>query len=204
MQYKHGEKGCPAFFSADYNTSEYEWDGLDPNPDKFIINNTYTCKAKHPLVDFDFYGNPTSIVSEDFIKVCDELSVLYRTIPVEITQIGNKHTVKEYYYFLVKSNVEILDRSLSTFKDAVDLYTGEVVYNKIYDPKKVHYYDYICKFVINSNIEFPHLFRCMETLELTCTDAFKDACEDKAIKGISFIPIDEEYKYDPWSEISEE
>lgn len=204
LEYKHGEKGCPAFFSADYNTSEYEWDALDPNPDKFIINNTYTCKAKDPFINFDFYGAPTPIVSEEFTKVCDELRVLYRTIPVKIIQKDNMPTSKEYHYFLVKSNIEILDRNLSIFADAVDIYTGEIVYNKIYHPQKINAYDHIKKFVIKSNIELPHLFRGMETLELICTDTFKTVCEAKGLKGVSFIPLDDDYKYDPWGEITEE
>lgn len=45
-----------------------------------------------------------------------------------------------------------------------------------------------------------NLFRCTETMDLVCSQGFKSEVERCALKGIDFLPIDENYSYDPWGE----
>lgn len=39
-------------------------------------------------------------------------------------------------------------------------------------------------------------------MELVCNEKFKGEAERVALKGVEFIPIDNNYIYDPWGEVS--
>lgn len=98
--------------------------------------------------------------------------------------------------FLPVNRLPLLDAKLSEFTEARAVESGELIENKIYPMQAI--YNNITRFV-TSGAEFPHLFKCSEILELVCTREFMQLAMERGLNCIDFIPIDENFKYDPWA-----
>lgn len=196
LEYQSGERGCPTFFNADLN-HDWQWDDYDPNPEKFIITESYTYKAKHQVIDFDF-GDRGHPVSEDFINTCDNFNMNYRSIPVEIIQSTKKPTQKKYFFLLTKDYKTIIDLKNSEYEVSRTLETGEIFTNKNF-PENPDF-EFIKKFVIDTDkIKNLHIFRCTDLdMKYVCSQEFKDACISRNLKGIKFTPIDEKFQSIPY------
>jgi hypothetical protein len=198
MQYKNSDKGCPAALVGFFNHEKFEWASYEPNPIKIAIKNEYKLglsdlDMKLEDLDFDFYQVGAIYVSSDFLKVCDALGASYRAVPLEISFDGETRK-DEFFIFLPGESLPALDTNLSTYEVAKDVETGDVVNSPIYSGQVS--IDTVDLFVVSDSVE-SDIFRCQETLELFCSERFKLAAS--SLKGISFIEVDENYRYDPWA-----
>ncbi len=150
-------------------------------------------------VDFDFYGSQTNFVSEQFLQVCNAMKVRYREIPLRITYDGKDVGDKRYSIFLPAEHVALLDRSNSEFSEDRDMETGGIAENNLFPGTPM--YSWIKRFVPRDDCAST-LFRSVEIMELVCNEKFKGEAERVALKGVEFIPIDNNYIYDPWGEVS--
>jgi hypothetical protein len=132
-------------------------------------------------------------VSQDFLNVCDSTGVPYRAIPLRMLLPSGTETKKNYFFFLPKSNLSLLDRASSQYEDQLNLETGEVQYNGVFTD--VPMYTKIEKFV-PKDIPTPPLFFCTEIFALICIEQFKAA--GSALIGVEYVPLDESYRYAPW------
>lgn len=148
-------------------------------------------------IDFDFYGTQTNYVSKEFLAACENLGVRYRAIPISIIADGKSAGKKAYSIFLPADHESLLDRQRSDYSEDRDLETKGVAENKLFPGTPM--YSWIKRFIPRDDCS-SNLFRCTETMELICSQEFKAEVERCALKGIDFLPIDENYSYDPWGE----
>ncbi|NHZ67018.1 hypothetical protein F1735_32945 [Massilia sp. CCM 8694] len=140
------------------------------------------------------YGLQTKFVSRKFLETCEDLNVKFRAVPLKFV-VRKKRVEKEYFMFLPVDHLPLLNKDSSTFSEARNVDSGELLMNKIYPDQVI--YNNITKFV-TSNSEFPHLFKCTEILQLVCTREFMQLATERNLKCIDFIPIDGDFKYDAW------
>ena len=133
-------------------------------------------------IDFDFYGVQTSYVSREFLAVCEKIGVRYRAIPISIVA-NKKFTDKKYSIFLPADHESLLDCKKSDYSEERDLETRKIVENKLFPGVPI--YSWIKKFIPRDDYS-RNLFRCEETMELVCSQEFKDEIERCALKGIVF------------------
>ena len=148
---------------------------------------------KLEALNFDFYQVGTYYVSRKFLDVCDALNASYRAIPLEISLGGNTRK-NEFFIFLPGESLSALDNVRSVYEVSKDIETGRIVDSPLY-PDAVSI-DSIDSFVVSEDVE-SDIFRCQETLELFCSERFRLAAT--GLKGISFLEVDEAYRYDPWA-----
>ena len=91
VNYKSGAHGCSTYLKGDLN-HDWEWDEMDPNPEKFKIENQYVFQAKHTLIELDYLDS--NLVSEKFVDLCKIFDMKYITVPVKIVQ-SNKHETQK-------------------------------------------------------------------------------------------------------------
>lgn len=198
MQYSSADEGCPASLTGFFNYEKFEWAPYELYPKEFDIKNNYklelsTLDMKLEALDFDFYQISTSYVSRKFLDVCDALNASYRAIPLDIS-LGSKTRKNEFFIFLPGESLSALDKVRSVYEISKDIETGRVVDSPLY-PGAVSV-DSIDSFVVSKEVG-SDLFRCQETLELFCSERFRLAAA--GLKGISFLEVDEAYRYDPWA-----
>ena len=78
LDYQPGASGCPHYLSGKYNVDSFEWENFEPDPDRLTIRHAYAFNVTDDEIttlNFDFYSDPTPIVSNEFIAVCDSLNV---------------------------------------------------------------------------------------------------------------------------------
>ncbi|MBH3376750.1 hypothetical protein I5S63_28570 [Pseudomonas juntendi] len=185
-----------------FNCDRFEWSPYESYPEKLEIKKHYRLALSDSsinieLLDFDFYQISVTYVSRKFLEVCDSLKAKYRAVPLEIS-LGNRVRKDDFFIFLPGESLAALDKASSVYEAAKDLKTGDVIANRLY-PGEVAI-EKIESFVVSSEIE-SDIFRCQETLQLFCSDKFKQASQD--LKGISFVAIDKNYRYDPWSDFED-
>jgi|SRR5471030_962869 len=201
IEYASGSAGCPPYLSGEFNQRSWEWAPYEQNPDSVTINNNYIFSISDKnisSVDFDFYGLDDYYVSSRFIDVCNKLGVRFRPVPMKIIFSDNRKTSKDYFIFLPAESSALLDTEKSEFKIDQDLATGKPLINGIFGDSYV--YSWVKKFVPVVGVGL-HLFRCKETMDLFCSREFKEASESNDLLGLRFVPIDQNYRYDPWGEI---
>ncbi|NHZ66909.1 hypothetical protein [Massilia genomosp. 1] len=194
LKYKACGAECPIRLSGRLNQHKWEWDGFETKPNDVDIVKNYeftVSDRKIKSLEFDFYGYLTKFVSEKFLKVCDDLNVKFRAVPLKFI-VQKKEIDKKYYIFLPVDHFSLLDAELSEFEAVRDDETGELFEDKIYPGQVV--YENITKFVISDG-EFPHLFKCSEILELVCTREFMQLAIERGLNCIDFIPLDVNFKY---------
>ncbi|MED5609453.1 hypothetical protein VV867_17275 [Pseudomonas sp. JH-2] len=195
-------KGNSEHIPMEINHPEWEWNTYEPHPESITIQKDYKIKiTDRHIKEFnaDFYGTNTYFVSEKFIEACNELNVKYRKIPIEIKFSNGERPPKNYYVFLPAQNLSLLDTERSIFQEEKDIETGRPMINNLFPPTPV--YSWIKKFSpLSTKLD---LFRCTETMSLACSERFKNKLEQQQASNITFQPIDEKYRYDPWGEITD-
>lgn len=202
MQYDSANEGCPDSLTGFFNCDRFEWSPYESHPEKIKIENEYRLALSDSSIDintldFDFFQVSVAYVSRRFLEVCDLLGAKYRAVPLAISS-GSKVREGDYYIFLPGESLPALDKSSSVYEVAKDLETGGDINSPLY-PGEVSI-SKIDSFVVSAGIE-SEIFRCQETLQIFCSDRFKLAAV--GLKGIAFVPVDENYKYDPWSAFDE-
>lgn len=198
MQYSSADEGCPASLAGFFNYEKFEWAPYELYPKELDIKRSYrleltTLNMKLEALDFDFYQISNSYVSRKFLDVCDALNACYRAIPLDIS-LGGKTRKNEFFIFLPGESLPALDKVRSVYEISKDIQAGRVVDSPLY-PGAVSV-DSIDSFVVSNDVE-SDIFRCQETLELFCSERFRLAAT--GLKGISFLEVDEAYRYDPWA-----
>lgn len=198
MQYSSADEGCPASLAGFFNHDKFEWTPYELHPVELGINKEYRLELsaldmKLEALNFDFYQVSTSYVSRKFLDVCDALNASFRAIPLEISLGGNTRK-NEFFIFLPGESLSALDNVRSVYEVSKDIETGRIVDSPLY-PDAVSI-DSIDSFVVSEDVE-SDIFRCQETLELFCSERFRLAAT--GLKGISFLEVDEAYRYDPWA-----
>ncbi|WP_372490448.1 imm11 family protein [Pseudomonas sp. WHRI 8519] len=196
------EAGGPVSMAGFFNCERFEWDPYEANPQELEIKHKYKLHLTDSnldinKIDFDFYQIGATYVSQRFLDVCDSLGVKYRAVPLEL-QVGQKTRRGEFFIFLPGESLAAMDKAKSIYKVSKDIETGKVIDSSLY-PCSVSI-DKIDLLVISKDIQ-SDMFRCQETLELFCSQRFFAAARE--LKGISFLLIDDTYKYDPWSELDD-
>lgn len=202
LEYESVDEGCPIFLEGVAN-ADWEWTIYDPYPYKFTITKNHEFRVTDKevkVLDLDYSGSPTNLVSQQFLNVCDTLGAQYRSVPVKVYLANGAETNKDYFYFLSAQWESLLDESKSEYSLELNMESGKPATNKFYP--KANCYNWISKFITKDNIE-ADIFWCSELMELVCSKRFVDEAARCGLKGTRFVSLDEEYRYDPWNEIPE-
>lgn len=200
IDYAAGEDGCPHHLSEKQNPDEWEWGSYETNPFDVVITKKYATKivdGEIKNIDFDYYGTDSPYVSNLFVGLCEDLSINFRAIPIDITLKNGKHPSKSYFVFLPGDHLAILDPEKSKVEIDADKETGEPITNSAFP--QIPIYNKISKFVLK-NIATPHLFHCIEIFSLVCTEVFRNEIEKRNLRGLQFTLLDANYTYDPWAD----
>lgn len=198
IKYKACEAECPSYISGKFNQTKFEWSVFETKPNDATIKNNYEFTITNREIknlEFDFYGSQTIFVSGKFLELCGHLDVKFRAVPLKFI-LKKKPLDKEYYIFLPVDHLPLMNKKLSTFTAARKVESGEMLISKLY-PDQVLYND-ITEFVV-SNHEFPHVFQCTEIRQLVCTGEFMQLAKERGLNCLDFMPIDANFKYDPWA-----
>lgn len=199
VEYKGGSLGCPIFLEGEEN-NEWEWEIYDPNPSKFEITKSYEFKITDNglnELELDYAGSPRRFVSERFIKLCDELNVLYRSVPVAVYLSSGIETRKKYFYFLSAQWASLVNQQRSEYKLEEDV-PGSGADNKYY--AGVKNYAWIKKLVVSENVGLD-FFWCAEFMQHACSERFMKKAQSLRLQGIEYIPLDDSFRYDPWGDL---
>ncbi|KPG94941.1 hypothetical protein AEQ67_22645 [Pseudomonas sp. RIT-PI-q] len=191
----------PEFISGVFNYDDWEWDEFDPSAEQVMINREYKFNILDRSIKslcVDFLGSPHNIVSKRFLEVCDGLNVSYRAVPVELNLTQNNPPRGDYFIFIPLDSVALLEQSGSEYALESDLSSGEPVFNR-YHPE-VPVYSWIKIFATKKNVQ-QDFFVCIELMKWVCSEGFKKRAENNLV-GLSFKPIDIEFSFDPWGEMS--
>lgn len=194
LNYKSGERGCPTYLKGDLN-HEWEWDEMDPNPEKFEIKNQYVFQAKHTLIELDYWDS--NLVSENFVELCKFFGMKYIVVPLKIIQSNKQETQKNFFYLLTSDYKTILDREKSTYVEDTDLETGHPIKDR-YFPDIIRYRE-ITRFIIQESlVGRANIFRCIDLNDrYVCSEIFKNEAEKRHLVGIQFVEIDKDFKRSP-------
>ena len=190
---------CPSYLPGTLNHEEWEWSLHETNPLKIEINKNYIFTVTDPdlnKIDFDLYGSDNAFVSQNFLEVCIKMNVKFRAPPLQMALDNGEKNKKKYFVFLPAEHVNLMDIEKSEFTEEIDLESKSVMINKNFPPNPI--YRQINRLIPDQKLT-PHLFRCIEIMELVCTNDFLEAAQVAELKCLEFIPIDENYKYDPWA-----
>jgi hypothetical protein len=197
LKYCDEDPGCPTYLGGELSPEETEWELFEPHPDKVTVRNQYVLQITDTEIAFDMSNGDQPYVSQYFLEVCDLLAVPYRAIPLDILYPNGEKSLKDYFFFLPGANIQLMDRSASEFKEEKILGTDETQMNVIFTGCPM--YAQIKKFV-PLRMDTPHLFFCIENFGLVCTSQFRGAGTHKRLAGVRFVPLDENYRYNPWGE----
>lgn len=199
LEYHPDENGCPVHIAQEYEPEEWEWENQDPNPFQVQIARQYSSviiDGDIRFVDFDFYGLDSRLVSSRFIDVCKTCAVRFRSVPFDIRFSDYSRPEKQYFIFLPADHLPILDAERSVCEVELNVETGMPMMDRFFPDIPI--YQKIEKFVVR-DFTFPALFQSVELDMLVCTDEFHQHAMNSGLRGLKFVPLDENYVYDPWA-----
>lgn len=201
VEYEWRQYGLPAHACGSFNHTDFEWEILNPNslPDASIVR-TYTFHVADPALttlDFDFYDPQSPIVTRAFLSVCDQLGVSYRSVPLSVTFVASS-AAQDFFFFLPCQSASLLDREKSDYQEDRIVDTGDVMVDRHFPSNPI--YSWIRRFSVKPSPL--HLFHCIELLQLVASESFRKLAIEHGLKGIKFTPLDENFRYDPWGELS--
>lgn len=199
LQYNPNGLGCPHHLSGEYNHAEWEWQTFEARPHDVEIKKTYSLQLTDgdvTSIDFDFYGSAPSYVSDQFVSLCNDYGVDFRTVPLEITYLRGTQPEKSYFVFLPADHLAVVDCEKSVAEVDLDCETGQPAMDPLFPGTPV--FRRIEKLVIK-DIETPHLFQCVDLFSMVCTETFRAEALKRGLRGLEFIALDENYIYDPWA-----
>ncbi|MCA1856627.1 hypothetical protein LE190_11935 [Massilia oculi] len=202
IQYAPDGKALPYYLSGDYDPAEWEFSGVEARPLDINTTQAYRLRLSDPAIKelgFDYYDNEPRLVSSRFLEVCRALQVGFKAIPIQITLPSGQAARQDYYIFFAADNISLLDQERSVYTLERVIETGKVMIDAIFPPHPV--YSTIEKFACKQIGTAP-LFYCIEIMRLVCTETFRERAVESGLKGLQFVPIDEHYGYDLWSDIS--
>lgn len=203
LEYAAGESGCPHHLSGELNHESWEWSLFEPQPDAVEVNKEYVFTISDEglkKITFDLYGGDTYFVSGAFLDLCRHMKVAFRAIQIDIIMADGKKSDNDYWVFLPAQHLQLMDEAKSDFKYEHDLSTGDIVTYKSFPSSPI--YSWIRRFTPKVGVDC-HLFRCLENMNLVCSEDFRDECISRKLLGLKFTPVDEGYTYDPWGEIEQ-
>lgn len=195
LKYSPNGQGVPYFIDKDWTPElpDYDFYNFPPCVSDFLTK--YDVKIKETKLDGD-YLLEDELVSDDFRILCEELDVKCICIPVNVRLQRNKTPEKKYNLFFLTAYISILDQGNSVFNISIDPETGKLNNPEERGLHKV-FYDSIDLFKIREDIN-EHLFFCNEIAAPVCSSDFKEEYENRGLTGITFIEIDDDYKYSAW------
>jgi hypothetical protein len=199
INYEPDGIGSPYYLGGNYDPEEWEFDIDDPNPLDIKVNREHALSVTDPEIkniDFDFYTPDPTIVSKEFLALCEKQEVAFKAITLDISLAKRKNQGKKYSIFIPATHIALLDIENSVADIEKILETGENKINPIFPPNFV--YAKIEKFA-TKEIQTPPLFQCIEIRQLVCTEEFKAEALSRNLKGLKFVPIDEQFQFDPWA-----
>jgi hypothetical protein len=201
LEYDWKKDKLPVRLSGSFNQPEFEWDILNPNSAKQVrVQKSYELKITDKSIkkiEADFYDPDCPIVSERFLSICDELGVSYQKVPLKISFTSKNAAPHDSYLLLLCDSAKLLDREHSEFGEDHIVETGAVMMNKHFPDSPI--YSWIRKFKVRSTQH--HLFHCIELIRPVVSQKFKQMAEERNLKGLSFVPVDNGYQYDPWGDM---
>lgn len=193
VRYAPGAPGCPYFLHGDHAPDRYEWNSVEPiTPERPILRD-YSFTVTDPALPapaFDFYGRDSWFVSAQFLVLCSDLDVRFRAVPLKMLIRGSaflptEYTAKRYAIFLPCDDIALLDRDAAEYADDTVLETGAPMTHSYFP--SVSIYASITRFVAHK-ISTPALFRCLDIVELVCTEAFMLRAQADHLQGLTFVP----------------
>lgn len=195
LKYSPDGKGIPSFIDKIWTPElpDYDFYNFAPCAKSFLAK--YDVKIKATKLDGDYLPED-ELVSDSIRILCEELDVKCICIPVDVRLQRNRTPEKKYNLFFLTSYISILDQEHSVFNISIDPETGKLNTPEDRGLHKV-FYDSIDLFKVRDDID-ENLFFCNEIAAPVCSSAFKDEYENRGLTGITFIKIDDNYKYDAW------
>ncbi|MBW7983483.1 imm11 family protein [Enterobacillus tribolii] len=195
IQYSPDDEGVPHFMDKTWTPALPGYDIYTAPPHQNDFAKKYALKAKSYQLNGDYLLND-NLVSHEFIELCNSLNVNFFYIPTDVQLLRSKVPSKEYYLFFLLDYLSILDQNKSIFTISKDINSGKLNTPEDKGLNKT-YYDAIDLFHIKDDVS-KHLFFCQEISQPVCSQEFKVKFESLGLKGIEFILIDDNYKYDAW------
>jgi hypothetical protein len=197
IEYNSDGAGCPN--GGVYGElRNYSWNSNDFGDTKFPNQNVVLdFYAEHKFLDTDFFYFGSEFICSEIML---NLILSYRYGSIDIIELslhtkGPSKSTKRYFLLRSKEIRSILDVNQSVYEVRLDPETGSPEID-LYHPGRI-IYDSISRFVLNEeNIDLD-FFICSEMLmhEYVFSTELKTAMEEKGLKGIKFIKI-EETNYD--------
>lgn len=186
VNYAAGARGCPVYLRGDLN-QPWEWDQFDPEPPASVPSG-YVFSAKHPVVDFDFWGTRW-MASERFLEVCRRFGLRVHPIPVEVLQQGGKPAAKPYYFLLWSEWASIIDLDAAAYELERVYPSGDLAHWP-HHPGAPMLLSVEAFVVDESKVPAAAAFLCLDLdNQLVCTDEFKQACEGAGLLGLEFVEV---------------
>lgn len=195
IEYKGGGRGCPGYLKGDLNF-DLEWDPLDPNIEKICPTKKYEFRAKHSLIELDFWDG--LLCSDRFLDLCVDYGMNLKRVPVRMIQSNGSVAGKTYSYVLTSDYISILDEANSEYLDAISLESGLPVRDRYFGEYTRK--EKITKFKISPDKAGGRdVFRCLDIDDkFVCSERFRNACQEHGLLGMDFISIDEGFKVVPF------
>jgi hypothetical protein len=197
VTYSAGAAGCPHYLTGDYSPEEWEFDTEEADPVSLKIDKQYPLKitdSETSALLFDFYEPSPTIVSQEFLHLCEKYKAKYRAIPLNITRPKKRPVQKQYSIFLPGDHIALLDVNSSIAEAEINTDTGGPLINKTFPTTPV--YAKIERFV-PKNTSTPSLFWCVEIGKLMCTEEFQKGASSAGLYGLVFVHTDD-FRHDPW------
>lgn len=198
VKYRPDGEKVPYFFGTDWEPELPSIHLPTSTPDPNIFAKEYFVAAKTQRYEADLNMDQL-LASEALILICDRLNVSYFSRPVKVTLYRGKIPAKNHFLFFPLSKVELMDKESSIYKESDP--GMDQTSNQLDDNSKILNYDSITKFVSKECVKEDLLY-CVELKEIVCSKAYKVLYESEGLIGVEFIPLDETYCYDPWSDFS--
>ncbi|WP_165678468.1 imm11 family protein [Metapseudomonas otitidis] len=165
-----------------------------PNLDDF--SDRYSVRIKTFKLDGDYFPDD-NLISGEMFNLVNDLSVRFISFPVAIDIHRGRVPSKAYYLFYLTNYLSLMDGAGSVYTISRDLDSGRLNTPEDRCLDKV-YYEKIDFFKTRDDVS-DNLFFCKEISKPVCSVFFKEEFEARGLSGVTFIPIDDSYRYDPWS-----
>lgn len=178
-------------FKPDVHNESLHWDDVSPPKDSDIVYHISLKDRRVKHIEQDYFYVSGSVVSKQFLKVCDLLSVNYKAPPIKF-ELNGQVIIDHFYYLLPCDFVSIVDLEKSEYVFDIDGRTGEAFTFSSFP--NIYCFERIDRLVINSAPK-PDFFRAIEIGEYVCTERFKEEVERRQLKGVKFTEITDDFTY---------